>query len=59
MAYLIPTTIIGESKCPNCGMIGDQKKEQGISFFRCPLCNAEFTKEMMLSEGEEVSLTNN
>ncbi len=49
----------GHTKCPKCGTIGNPKKDKSISFFECPLCNTEFTDEIILSEGLEIELTNN
>lgn len=49
---------IGE-RCPICGMIGDKAKVEGLSFFRCPRCETEFTKEMILSLGKEMEHSKN
>ncbi|MCK5593824.1 MAG: hypothetical protein KAI18_01135 [Candidatus Aenigmarchaeota archaeon] len=49
----------GHTKCPKCGTIGDARNEKKINYFECPLCNTEFTDEIILSEGVEIELTNN
>ncbi len=49
----------GLMKCPKCGTIGNSKKKDELKFFECPLCNTEFTDEVILTEGYEIELTNN
>ncbi len=49
----------GHTKCPKCGTIGNKKKDNNINFFECPLCNTEFTDEIILSEGSDIELSNN
>ncbi len=49
----------GHKKCPKCGTFGNTRKEDDIRFYECPLCNTEFTDELILSEGIDVELTNN
>ena len=50
----------GEKHCPKCGMIGNSKEKEEIKFFKCPGCETEFTKEMILmANEEEVAWENN
>jgi len=45
-----------DGRCPVCGTIGEKKVEKDagerIDYFRCPMCETEFTEEMILSFGE-------
>lgn len=42
----------GKDKCPHCGTIGNEKKLDEIAFFECPICNTQYTNELVLRHGE-------
>lgn len=48
---------LGEEKCPRCGMISDPIRErmgrEVINFLRCPGCETEFTRELIINLGTE------
>ena len=49
----------GKNKCPNCGVVGKNAKENEIKFLRCPLCSTEFTNELILNQGDDIHIGNN
>ncbi len=51
---------VGKKQCPRCGRVGNERKEQGINFFECPICHTEYTPELILSIGDgEFEFENN
>ena len=56
---MITFLYLGNKKCPKCGVIGNETKEHDLKFLRCPLCNTEFTGEMILNSGRDFEIINN
>lgn len=50
---------LGKRKCPNCGGIGEEKSVLGVDMMACPVCKTEFTEEVIIIDGDEVSIANN